>query len=157
VLLMARSARLFLCGRCRVQVLLCSHCDRGQHYCSRECSGQARRERRREAAERYQRSWRGRLAHAERSRRWRARQATGLVDDAPQSANKIVTHQGCPAPVAAASLAPCASPRAHDAATAALFMPDKQQSWQCRRCQHPLLSHLRRDFLRRGRGREHFP
>ena len=35
---MARSARLFLCARCRDQVLLCSHCDRGQVYCSRACS-----------------------------------------------------------------------------------------------------------------------
>ena len=154
---MARSARLFLCGRCRVQVLLCSHCDRGQHYCSRECAGQARRERRREAAERYQRSWRGRMAHAERSRRWRARQAARLADEAAQGANKIVTHQGCPALGAAASLAPCASPRAHDDATAVLAVLGVHQSWRCRRCQHPLLLHLRRDFLRRGRGREHLP
>jgi hypothetical protein len=153
---MDRSARLFLCGRCRAQVLLCSHCDRGQHYCSRACAGQARRERRREAAERYQHSWRGRLAHAERSRRWRARQAAGPAVDAQDGSSKNVTHQGCPAPAVAASLAPCAS-TTPDTVTAVLAVPDVHWPWRCRRCQQPLLPHLRRDFLRRGRGREHLP
>jgi len=39
---MDRPARLFLCARCRCQVLLCSHCDRGQRYCTPACSRQAR-------------------------------------------------------------------------------------------------------------------
>ena len=39
---MDRPARLFLCARCRTQVLLCSHCDRGQRYCTPACSRQAR-------------------------------------------------------------------------------------------------------------------
>ena len=63
---MARSARLFLCARCRDQVLLCSHCDRGQLYCSRACSFARRHERRRETAQRYQSSA-GRLKHAART------------------------------------------------------------------------------------------
>ena len=29
--------RLFLCARCRVQVVLCSHCDRGNRHCGRLC------------------------------------------------------------------------------------------------------------------------
>jgi hypothetical protein len=62
----------FCSARCRTQVLLCRDCNRVQQYCSRACSGQARRERRREAAERYQDSPRGRQLHAERPRRWRA-------------------------------------------------------------------------------------
>ena len=37
-------ARLFLCARCRCQVLICSRCDRGQQYCGARCSGLARRE-----------------------------------------------------------------------------------------------------------------
>ena len=31
-------ARLFLCARCRRQVLICSVCDRGQQYCGARCS-----------------------------------------------------------------------------------------------------------------------
>jgi predicted AAA+ superfamily ATPase len=38
------TARLFLCARCRAQVLLCSRCDRGQVYCGPECSQSARRQ-----------------------------------------------------------------------------------------------------------------
>jgi hypothetical protein len=34
--------RRFLCARCRSPVLICSHCDRGQRYCSAACSLQAR-------------------------------------------------------------------------------------------------------------------
>jgi signal transduction histidine kinase len=35
---MDTSGRLFLRARCRAQVLLCSHCDRGNRYCGRSCS-----------------------------------------------------------------------------------------------------------------------
>jgi hypothetical protein len=154
---MDRSARLFLCGRCRAQVLLCSHCDRGQHYCGRECSKLARQERRREAAQRYQRSWRGRLAHAERSRRWRARQAAAAAIQEQSGAAKIVTHQGCPVPAAAASLAPCASTAISDAATQACTASHVPSTWRCRRCRHPLRLLVRQGFLRRERGRDHLP
>ena len=41
---MDRSARLFLCVRCREQVMPCSHCDHGQLYCSPSCSLAGRRE-----------------------------------------------------------------------------------------------------------------
>jgi len=65
--------RLFLCSRCRVQVLVCRRCDRGQIYCFGACAQEARRERRREARRRYQATDRGRAMHANRSRRYRAR------------------------------------------------------------------------------------
>lgn len=65
--------RLFLCSRCRVQVLVCRRCDRGQIYCFGACAQEARRERRREARRRYQATDRGRAMHAERNRRYRAR------------------------------------------------------------------------------------
>ena len=79
------SGRFFLCALCRRQVLICSHCDRGQIYCAGGCRFDARKMRRREVARRYQRSRSGRFNHAARSRRYRARQ-------------KIVTHHGSPAP-----------------------------------------------------------
>jgi hypothetical protein len=65
--------RLFLCSRCRVQVLVCRRCDRGQIYCFGGCAQEARRERRREARRRYQATDRGRAMHADRNRRYRAR------------------------------------------------------------------------------------
>lgn len=154
---MERSARLFLCGRCCAQVLLCSHCDRGQHYCGRECSRQARRERRREAAQRYQQSRRGRLVHAERSRRWRARQAARTSTGVAASKPNIVTHQGCPGMAEAASLGACASTLIPDAPVRTAAALRTSLPWLCRRCRQPLRPHVRQGFLRRGRGRDHLP
>lgn len=79
------SCRTFLCGRCRTRVFICSHCDRGHVYCFGGCARTARRQAQRDAGRRYQRSRDGRFAHAERSRRYRARR-------------KIVTHHGSPRP-----------------------------------------------------------
>jgi len=103
---MDRSARLFLCARCRDQVLLCSHCDRGQQYCSRACASVSRRERRRETAERYQRSRGGQLKHAARSARWRQRRRSLRQASACMGIDKV-THQGCPDAPADASLRAC--------------------------------------------------
>ena len=114
-----RPARLFLCAGCRVQVVLCTHCDHGNRYCSRTCWRQTHDLARREAACRYQRSRGGRVRHAARSQRWRQRTAlraaegdgadiTGHADvDADADAAHKVTHQGSPAWVAAAPLAAC--------------------------------------------------
>jgi hypothetical protein len=82
---MQPTGRLFLCARCRAQVFICRRCDRGQIYCAGGCAQAARRASLREAAQRYQRSRRGRLAHAQRARRYRARH------------NKV-THHGSPVP-----------------------------------------------------------
>ena len=53
---------------------LCRHCDRGDRYCSRRCREEARRTTLRGAGQRYQRSRQGRLHHAARQARYRARQ-----------------------------------------------------------------------------------
>ena len=87
------SGRLYLCARCRTQVLICRRCDRGQRYCNRGCAQEARRQRQREAAARYASSHRGRLCHAARAQRYRAR-----------CRNKV-THQGSLARCADASIA----------------------------------------------------
>ena len=97
---MVDSARMLVCAGCSAQVHLCRRCDRGQRYCSRSCSGVARRLAEGQAGRRYQCSRRGRLTHAARSMRWRMRRLSlGLntqsvavqpVDDANR-----VTHQGC--------------------------------------------------------------
>ena len=91
-------ARLFLCARCRRQVLICSRCDRGQQYCGAGCSGLARRESRRAAGRRYQQSRRGRHCHAERQRRYRRRCREGTC-------REKVTHHGSASPARGAALA----------------------------------------------------
>ena len=165
----ARSARLFLCARCRDQVLLCSHCDRGQLYCGRACSFAGRRERRREAAGRYQRSRGGRLKHATRSARWRERRRSLSADSAGGEIDKV-THQGCPRPLADASLLACDTPSAcelsaptelaADAAPATAAAPPLVAA-VCRRCAHALRPHVRLGWLRRssirGRNRHDHP
>ena len=86
---MSPVGRFFLCGRCRAQVLICSHCDRGQIYCAEGCSQAARQESQRRAGRRYQQGRRGRFAHAERARRYRRRQRQ----------KNSVTHQGSLSPL----------------------------------------------------------
>jgi hypothetical protein len=92
---MESTGRFFLCARCRAQVVICSHCDRGQIYCTADCTQVARRHSLREAGRRYQSSRRGRFNHAERTRRYRARL-------------KNVTHQASLVP-AAGDLLPASS------------------------------------------------
>jgi hypothetical protein len=75
------SFRFFLCARCKKQVVVCSHCDRGQIYCSTECSRIRRRETIRRAAKKYQEGGLGARNHARRQNRYRERL-------------KKVTHQG---------------------------------------------------------------
>ena len=84
------SHRFFLCARCRVQVRICSDCDRGNIYCLDECAGIRRGESLREAGCRYQQTPKGARNHARRQRDYVARR------------REKVTHQGSDeAPVAA--------------------------------------------------------
>ena len=69
------TGRLFNCKRCRRQVVICRHCDRGQAHCSRTCSARSRSERRREARKRCRRTEKGRETGRKRQRRYRVRQA----------------------------------------------------------------------------------
>jgi hypothetical protein len=94
----ARSARLFLCAGCRMQVLICSCCDRGQIYCAEGCAQRVRRRSQQCAGQRYQNSPAGRRRHAARQGRYRAR-------------DKKVTHHGSPPPRPDDLLAPGADER----------------------------------------------
>jgi len=100
---------------------------------------------RREAASRYQRSRRGRLQHAARSRRWRQR-----VADYACTEHKV-THQGSPTEVAAAPLAACTSDITTIAAASIAGAPAPPPSLRCYRCAAVQPDWLRQDFLRRGR------
>ena len=155
---MERSSRLFLCARCRDQVLLCSHCDHGQRYCSRACSRVSRRERRRETAQRYQSSRGGQLKHAARTACWRQRRRSLRRSCAGGDINKV-THQGCLDAPADASLLACDTPspcEAHEATidttsanNTALASAGTLQfaAPVCRRCAHPLRVHVRQGYL----------
>ncbi len=84
-------SRVFTCGKCGAEVVICRHCDRGNRYCSRKCSSAARRESLRRGGAAYQQTPRGKRKHAERQRRYaerRRRQA--------EKGGQIMTHQGSP-------------------------------------------------------------
>jgi hypothetical protein len=157
---MDQPARLYLCARCRVQVVLCSRCDRGNRYCGRPCWHQARAEARRQTAQRYQRSRHGRIAHAQRSRRWRQRRAARGADDGTGDDAHNVTHQGSRPGVSSAPLLACT----HDSTTveladiadditahsAAQEPTIARACWACRRCGARQPAALRQGFLRHG-------
>jgi hypothetical protein len=133
--------RLFLCAEpaCRVQVVICSDCDRGHIYCA-DCAQHARRRSQHEAGRRYQASSRGRIKHAERSRRWRERQ-NGARE------NKV-THHGSPPDRSAALLS--VDPVVVEQR---LFLDNQRSAhewrWYCMRCGRRCSAHVRQDFLRR--------
>ena len=159
---MDQPALLYLCARCRVQVILCSRCDRGNRYCGRQCRHLAREQARRDTAQRYQCSWRGRIAHAQRSRRWRQRRAArdAACDRGDEAHN--VTHQGsrpgeASAPLAAwthdsTAVAPAdtaADITAHSAPPE-LAIAMVAPCWTCRRCGERQPPALRLGFVRHG-------
>lgn len=139
----AATARFFLCARCRAQVLICSRCDRGQIYCASGCAQQARRLAQQAAGRRYQASRRGRLSHAARAGRYRARQ-------------KNVTHQGSPPPPpddllsASSAVSTSEQPSAACSDLIAGRPGGRDRETQlCHWCGGRCLPFVRHDFLRR--------
>jgi len=76
------TCRVFRCGMCGSEVIICRRCDRGHRYCSQECSGEARRASLRRAGAKYRKTERGRTNHKVRQQRYLERQS------------ERVTHQG---------------------------------------------------------------
>jgi hypothetical protein len=70
-----------ICLQCETLFWLCSHCDRGQRYCSLACRAVARSTQRRRANRRHQCSPEGRLDHRDRQRQYRQRRAQAGVTD----------------------------------------------------------------------------
>ncbi len=141
----SEAGRLFVCARCRAQVVLCTRCDRGNVYCGQACSQIARRTAMREAGRRYQSSRAGRFAHAARARRYRAR-------------CENVTHQGSAA-TAADDLLPAETTPSlpvHDATSC--IEPESSQREdarvpRCSRCGASRSQEVRQGWLRRRRFR----
>ena len=141
-------ARLFLCARCRRQVLICSRCDRGQRYCGARCSGPARRESLRAAGRRYQHSRRGRHCHAERQRRYRRR----WREDA--RVHKV-THHGSACAPCGAELAPhqvamheANPPMPSKPATMRVRAASGTSTMHCHFCARPVSEFVRRQWRR---------
>jgi len=130
---MENTARLYHCARCHRQVMICRQCDRGNIYCPDGCAEAARRDSLRAAGRRYQQSRQGRVKHAERQRRYRARR-------------RKVTHHGSLVWWVDDSLCPGPERSAHSnkAGSAPL---DGIQCHFCRRACRPF---LRQDFLHRA-------
>ena len=70
---MKKSARIFNCHRCRELVAICSHCDRGNIFCSKKCSSASRNASLKRSSNKYQKSRKGRHKHAARQHRYRKR------------------------------------------------------------------------------------
>ncbi len=127
-------SRLFLCAApvCRVQVVICTDCDRGHIYCA-DCAPHARRRSLQQAGRRYQASSRGRIKHAARTRRYRARQ------------NKVTHHGSLPDRSAALlSMDPVVVEEALP-----LDNQHSSRGWNCVRCGRRCSAYVRQDFLRR--------
>ena len=106
---------MFLCARCRRQVLICSRCDRSQQYFAAGCGDLARRESMRAAGRRYQHSRRGRHCHAERRRRYRRRRRDGGVCREKDASRFRSVAMRCSTPAPTSSQArgePCDVPQA---------------------------------------------
>ena len=70
---MCRSARLYNCVRCQQQVMICSHCDRGNIYCSDDCAQISRREKLKQAQLRYDKTQAAKKLKALRQQLYRQR------------------------------------------------------------------------------------
>ena len=136
---MQSSARLFNCARCRRPVVICSHCDRGNIYCGKRCSQTARRQSQREAARRYEKTRRGRFAHAARQRRYRQRR------------RQKVTHQGSP-PVLPDETLPAESRASARRSEEPAAVP--AEGIRCHLCGRMCSHFLRQSFLHRRPTRE---
>lgn len=141
---MNRTARLYNCARCHCQVFICSDCDRGNTYCNTDCAQQARQESLRRAGQKYQQTFRGRLANATRQRRLRERQ------------RQKVTHQGSTPQAKTALLRsdPETSTKSRTGGNDRKGM-DKKYSIHCHFCGDECDQLLRLDFIRFRPRRRH--
>jgi hypothetical protein len=65
--------------------LICSYCDRANHYCSTDCATKARRQSLRRANRKYAGSTQGKFNNALRQKRYRQRQAEKVTDQGSSS------------------------------------------------------------------------
>lgn len=85
---METSSRLYYCALCHIQCLICTACDRGQIYCSPDCSRVARKHSVRSAEKRYQNTYRGKINHSLRQKRYREHLKQKVTDQGSQIQSK---------------------------------------------------------------------
>ena len=131
---MKKNARLYHCVRCHCQVIICSHCDRGNIYCC-SCASLARQESLRAADQRYQNTHQGKLKHAQRQKRYRARQTENEIK---------VTDQGIPGSSNQLSL------NTKENKSKKRLSKTNFDQLCCHFCENPCYQLLRQGFLRTG-------
>lgn len=77
---MCRSARLYNCARCGCQVIICSHCDRGNIYCAGDCARLSRQEKVKATQKRYEQTQKAKIAKSKRQYNYRQRQKDKATD-----------------------------------------------------------------------------
>lgn len=87
---------------CRTLFFICTHCDRGQRYCSLICRRICRLQQRRAAGRRNQQSYEGRLDHRDRQRAYRLRKAAS----ARAATKQNVTDHGSQGETTSATIRP---------------------------------------------------
>ena len=80
--------RIYLYLLCKQQVKICTYCDIGNIYCSKNCSVPARQKNLRRSNHRYQNTYQGLLNHAKRQTTYRSRKK---AQNQP-SKNKVTYH-----------------------------------------------------------------
>jgi hypothetical protein len=152
------SYRLFSCAlpECHSQARLCRKCDRGNWYCSRDCSATARRRCLRRAGAKYQRTRRGREKHKVRQQLHLVRKEKMTHQGPLNSFDSTSSTQQAPARSArVASVLPAAKEEAHvDDDNVSLESPagpvQARKEWRCTLCGRPCGAYARLGFLRRG-------
>jgi len=131
------SPRLYYCLLCRQEVKICSYCDRGNIYCSKNCSVQARQKNLRRSSQRYQNTFQGRLNHAKRQAGYRSRK----ISEKQPLKNKV-THHGSPTVVNNALL------QSVENKTKVDEFAQTEVTMQCHFCHKEVSNFLRSDFLK---------
>ena len=145
------SPRLFVCARCRAPATVCRHCDRGQRYCSLECSREARAKSSREAGRSYQRSAEGRAKNAARQRAYRERQKA--LRQQAVTHQRVRTRAKAASPPTASSSALSRSARPSARTTRSSGPLCFVHLHTCVTCASPVHEAVRHDSLRPGRSR----
>jgi hypothetical protein len=79
-----------MCVACGQQVKLCTSCDRGNIYCSKECSKRQRQKSVKRAKRRYQQSFHGAVKHAASQKAYCERQKKKVMDQGSVEAGSDV-------------------------------------------------------------------
>ena len=82
---MKQSSRIYSCTFCLKQVVICSHCDRGNIYCGPICAGTARQKYCKTSNKRYQQTQQGKFNNALRQKRFRERKNKKVTDHGSQN------------------------------------------------------------------------